>query len=244
MPGFGRFYEDEKMKTIVLEREELFERAADDIAALLAKKPGAVLAFSTGRTLGALFRVLARRCAEGKMSLASATVFAVTEFEDAPEELTARHQLLNELSAMTDLPAENCRFLSAEAAGSFDEAIRAAGGLDLAVLGLGVNAHVGYNEPATPYASTTHRQRLTDKTRGQLAETFGSAEAAPEYAWTMGIRTLVSARRILVLACGREKAWAAFQMLYARDDSVIPAAFLQLPPEVTVYLDPDAAEKL
>lgn len=232
------------MKTIVQEKQESLERVADEITALLREKPGAVLAFSTGRTTGALFAVLARRFAEGALSLASATVFAVTEFEDVPEEKSARYQLLTQLVAPTDLPEANCRFLSAETAAGYDEALRAAGGLDLAVLGLGVNAHVGYNEPATPYASLTHRQKLTDKTRAQLAAVFGSAEAAPQYAWTMGIRTLVSARRIFVLAYGAEKAWAAFQMLYARDDSVIPAAFLQLPPEVAVWLDPQAAEKL
>lgn len=232
------------MKTIVLEKQESLEHAADEISALLREKPGAVLAFSTGRTTGALFAVLARRFAEGTLSLASAAVFAVTEFEDAPEEKTARRQLLTELVGATDLPEENCRFLSAETAEGYDEAIRAAGGLDLAVLGLGVNAHVGYNEPATPYASLTHRQKLTDKTRAQLAAVFGSIEAVPRYAWTMGIRSLVSARRIFVLAYGAEKAWAAFQMLYARDDSVIPAAFLQIPPEVCVFADPDAAKKL
>ena len=232
------------MKTIVLEREESLCRVAEEIGALLAEKPGAVLAFSTGRTMRALFAVLARRFEEGRLSLARATVFAVTEFEDAPEEYTARRQILSELVETTDLPAENCRFLSALTAEGYDDAIRAAGGLDLAVLGLGVNAHVGYNEPATPYASLTHLQKLTEKTRAQLAAVFGSVEAAPTYAWTMGIRTLVSARRLFVLAYGEEKARAVFQMLYARDDSVIPAAFLQLPPEVTVWLDPAAAEEL
>ena len=95
-----------------------------------------------------------------------------------------------------------------------------------------------------PFDSLTHRQKLTDKTRAQLAASFGSAEAVPEYAWTMGIKTLVSARKILVLAYGEEKAWAVFQMLYARDDSVIPAAFLQVPAEVTVLVDSAAAQKL
>ena len=114
----------------------------------------------------------------------------------------------------------------------------------MAVLGLGVNAHIGYNEPAVPYDSLTHRQKLTDKTKAQLAESFGSVDAAPQYARTMGIKTLVSARKTLVLAFGEDKAWAVFQMLYARDDSVIPAAFLQLPFDVTVYADPAAAAKL
>ncbi len=232
------------MKTIVAEREQSLQQAADRICQLLAKKPGAVLAFSTGRTMEALFAVLAERCRAGKLSLKEATVFAVTEFEDVPEERTARYQITKELVERTDLPLESCRFLSPEAAEGYDADIAAAGGLDMAVLGLGVNAHVGYNEPAVPYDSLTHRQKLTDKTRRQLAASFGSEEDAPHYAWTMGIKTLVFAREILVLAYGGEKTEAVFQMLYARDDSVIPAAFLQLPPEVLVFVDPEAAKKL
>ena len=232
------------MKTVVLEKEESLRAAADQIARLLKGKPDAVLAFSTGRTMRALFQVLAARCAEGKLSLKNATVFAVTEFEDAAEEQSARAQILDELVGSTDLREENCRFLSAETAADYDAQIAACGGLDMAVLGLGVNAHIGYNEPAVPFDSHTHRQKLTDKTRAQLAEQFGSAEAAPAFAWTMGIKTLVSAGKILVLAYGEEKAWAVFQMLYARDDSVIPAAFLQIPPEVTAFLDPASAQKL
>ena len=232
------------MKTIVLEQEESLRLAVDRVARLLSENPEAVLAFSTGRTMRALFAALARRAGEGGMSLEKARVFAVTEFEDADETMTARAQLMRELVDVTDLREENCHFLSAEAAEDYDEQIAACGGLDMAVLGLGVNAHVGYNEPAVPFDSRTHRQKLTDKTRAQLAGQFGSAEAAPAYAWTMGVKTLVSARQILVLAYGEEKAWAVFQMLYARDDSVIPAAFLQIPPEVTVLVDPAAARKL
>lgn len=232
------------MKTIVLEKEESLQTAADQVARLLAEKPEAVLAFSAGRTMSGLFAVLASRCAAGELSFEHARVFAVTEFEGADEAFLARTQLVRQLVETTDLALENCHFLSAESAEHYDAEIAACGGLDLAVLGLGVNAHIGYNEPAVPYDSLTHRQKLTDKTRAQLSESFASAESVPAYAWTMGIKTLVSARRILVLAYGEEKAWAVFQMLYARDDSVIPAAFLQLPAEVTVYVDPEAAQKL
>ena len=232
------------MKTIVLEKEESLRWAADQIAQLLNDKPAAVLAFSTGRTMQALFSVLAARFAAGELSLKQATVFAVTEFEGAEEPHCACVQLRRELVEKTDLPLENCHFLTAENAETYDEEIAACGGLDMAALGLGLNAHIGYNEPAVPFDSLTHRQKLTDKTRAQLAASFGSAEAVPEYAWTMGIKTLVSARKILVLAYGEEKAWAVFQMLYARDDSVIPAAFLQVPAEVTVLVDSAAAQKL
>jgi len=232
------------MKTFVAEKDACLNRAADTLAALLARKPNAVLAFSAGRTMAGLFDRLAARCAAGSLSLKYAAVFAVTELEGVPEAETDRAQLTAALLARTDLQAENCHFLSADAAGDYDAQIAACGGLDLAVVGLGVNAHVGYNEPAVPFASLTHRQKLTDKTRAQLSERFGSLVDVPQYAWTMGIKTLVSARQIVVLAFGEEKAGAVFQMLYARDDSVVPAAFLQIPPEVLVCADPAAAGKL
>ena len=87
-------------------------------------------------------------------------------------------------------------------------------------------------------------QKLTDKTRQQLAWLFPDGASVPEKAVTMGIRTLTRAREIMVLALGEEKAKAVFDMLYARDDSVIPAAFLQIPADVTVYVDPPAGSKL
>ena len=232
------------MKTIVRGSEECCRLAAGQIRDLLREKPEAVLALAAGRTLAPLYAELAGLCRAGELSLRQARVFAVTEYENCPKELSCRCALETALLETTDLAPENCRFLSAESAEDFDEAIRSAGGLDLAVLGLGDNGHIGYNEPATPYASRTHRQKLTDATRRQLAGQFGGEDKVPAYAWTMGIKTLVEAGQILVLAFGEEKAKPAFQMLYARDDSYVPAAFLQLPPNVTVYLDRAAAAKI
>ena len=178
------------------------------------------------------------------MSLARARVFTVAEFEGGDEALSCRRQIEEELIGRTDLDPDKCRFLSAETAEGYDDAIREAGGLDMAVLGLGDNAHIGFNEPATPFESYTHRQKLTDATRRQLTEHFGAPERVPEHGWTMGIKTLVSARQILLLAFGEEKTEPAFRMLYARTDSAVPAAFLQIPLNVTVYLDEAAAKKI
>lgn len=167
----------------------------------------------------------------------------MTEFEGETGELSSRRSI-ERLATETDLDLNNCVFLTEENFTAYDDMISEAGGLDLAVLGLGMNAHIGYNEPATPYSSLTHVQKLTAPTRRQLAAAFSGEKNVPERAYTMGIRTLVSAKRIMVIALGAEKAQPVFDMLYGRDDSVVPAAFLQLPPEVTVYLDPAAAEKL
>ena len=111
------------------------------------------------------------------------------------------------------------------------------------MLGIGNNAHIGLNEPATQWDTRCRIQKLTEKTRRQYSWMFPEMPV-PEKAVTMGIRTLTSARNILVVALGEEKAPATFSMLYARDDSVIPAAFLQLPRNVTVYADPAAAKSL
>ena len=232
------------MKTIVCEIEGCCRQAADQIAALIAEKPAAVLALACGRSMQPLFGELAKRCAAGELSLREARVFAVTEFEDCPEEQSCRAELERELLTRTDLRKENCFYPGGESGEDYEARIAEAGGLDLAVLGLGDNAHFGYNEPATPYNSRTHRQKLTDATRRQLAWRFGAAEAVPAFAWTMGVKTVLEARQILVLAFGEEKAKPAFQMLYARDDSFVQAAFLQLPLNVTVYLDPAAAAKI
>ena len=232
------------MKTIIDEQAACCRRAAEQIRDLLRARPDAVLALAVGRSTAPLYAELARLSAAGELSLRQARVFAVTEYEDVPPDQSCRAALERELLESTDLAAENCFFLSAETAESYDEAIRAAGGLDLAVLDLGDNAHIGYNEPATPFDSHTHRQKLTGATRRQLAERFGGEENVPAFAWTMGIKTLTQARQILLLAFGEEKARPAFQMLYARTDSFVPAAFLQLPLNVCVYLDPAAAAKL
>ena len=112
------------------------------------------------------------------------------------------------------------------------------------MLGLGEDCHIGYNEPGTLFDTFTHVQKLTDRTRRQLLARGFSEGEIPERAVTMGVRTLTDARKILLLAFGEAKAAAVFQMLYAKTTSYIPAAYLQIPPEVTVILDVAAAARL
>ncbi len=232
------------MKTICASYQEVVAAAADQITELAASKPRAVLAVAAGETMVPLFAELADRCQQGRLSLKDCRLFSVAEYIGAEPEKTCRHMLESRLVEKTDLQPENCVFLGEENLDAYDRLIAAAGGLDLAVLGLGLNAHIGFNEPATPFDSLTHRQKLTDATKRQKAARFGGFEAVPAYGLTMGIKTLVEAREILLLALGEEKAEAAFKMLYARTDSAVPAAFLQLPSRVTVYLDEAAGAKL
>ena len=232
------------MKTLIRAQDELFRLAADKVCSLLREKPDAALTLAAGRTMFPLWELLCEAAAGGEADFSAARFFQTAEFLGVPEEKSLRRLTEERLLRKIGIPEENCFWLTEENAGRCDEAIRLGGGLDLAVLGLGVNAHIGYNEPGTQFSTGCRVQKLTGKTKQQLAWLFPDAASVPEKAVTMGIRTLTQAKEILVLAVGEEKAKAVFDMLYARDDSVIPAAFLQIPANVTVYADPAAGSRL
>lgn len=232
------------MKTVISDSAGALKQAAAHIQAALEKNPEAVLALAGGRTMVRLWAELARLAEAGTLRLCRARVFTVAEFEGAPEALSCRRTLEENLLAKTDLKAENCCFLCSETLDSYDKMIEQAGGIDLAVLGIGDNGHIGFNEPATPFDSFTHRQKLTDATRRQNGELFGGEELVPAWGLTVGVKPLTQAREILLLALGAEKAPAVFRAVYGRTESYTPASFLQLPPEVTFYLDHEAAKKL
>ena len=232
------------MKTLIRAQDEMFRLAADKVCSLLREKPDAALTLAAGRTMFPLWDLLCEAAAGGEADFSAARFFQTAEFLGVPEKKSLRRLTEERLLRKIGVPEENCFWLTEENAGRCDEAIRRCGGLDLAVLGLGVNARIGYNEPGTQFSTGCRVQKLTGKTKQQLAWLFPDAASVPEKAVTMGIRTLTQAKEILVLAVGEEKAKAVFDMLYARDDSVIPAAFLQIPANVTVYADPAAGSRL
>ena len=234
------------MKTIIQPRRETLNAAAGTLSALLVEKPGAVLAASAGESCLALYDVLASLRAEGRLDFSQVRLFALTEFEGLAQDdpRSCRARLQSRLIGPCGIAGERVTFLNAANCERYDEEIAASGGLDLAILDVGINGRIGFNEPATAYDSLTHHQKLTHKSRVELAPLFGGEEQVPAYGLTAGVKTIVEAKKILVLALGDSRADAVYKMLYARSDSFVPAAFLQLPPQVEVYLDTDAAGKL
>lgn len=234
------------MKTTVAEAPEILRLAADCFMRQLEGKNAPVIALGANDDCLALYRELSRRCAEGRLDLTGARFFAVGEFEGLPSDdpRSCRSRLREALLAAADPAGERSFFPSADNAAEYDALIAAAGGPDLAVLGVGTRGRIGFNEPATAYDSGTHRQKLTKATKRELAPIFGGEEQTPDFAYTMGIHTILSAGAILVPAFGEERAEPVFRMLYARTDSFVPAAFLQLPLQVEIFLDSAAAGKL
>lgn len=232
------------MKTIVCEKLEFAAHAADYICAVLRNKPDAVLALACGETMLPVWEELRRRCGAGELSFHDACILCVTEFCDAAAEKSCRTALQKGLLDGIDADPANCFFPDPAAPESYDALIETLGGIDLALLGIGEDAHIGYNEPGTLYDTGTHVQKLTERTKRQLLKRGFTEQDMPNCAVTMGIRTLTKAREILVLACGEDKAAPVFEMLYAKTMPYIPAAYLQIPLEVTVLLDSAAASRL
>ncbi len=232
------------MKTIISEKEKTDILAAQQIAELLKRKPDAVIALTAGRTTQGLYRTLSEMCGRGELSFRDARILSVTEFQGAAYEDSHRAVLETQLLGNIDIKGENVHFPDADAPDEYDALIRSCGGLDLAVLGIGMDCHIGYNEPATPFDSRTHIQKLTDRTKRQFLAAGVPPDKVFDYAVTMGIKTLTEAGDIIIMAYGGEKADPVHLMLYGKTMSYIPASFLQIPLNVTVYLDNDAAANI
>lgn len=228
------------MKIITDGERETARRAAEHIRRTIENKPDAVLALSTGWSMAALYECLAEMVARGEVSMSECRIFAVAEFVEAKSGQSCREWLEKELIGRTDIREENVFFPDAEWPEAYDALIREKGGLDLAVLAIGVNGRIAGNEPATPFGSGTHVQKLTDKTRKELGPGMDNIRRTV----TMGIGTIIAARDIILFALGEERSDSIFKAVYGRTDSWIPAAFLQVPTQVTLYLDTGAASKL
>lgn len=238
------------MDVTIVAPEEFAGRAADIVCAPVRERPAAVLGLPSGNTPLGLYAELARRVAEGKADFDGATAFAIDEFHGAPPDhpgtnagyfrkhLTSRVRLreFHLLSSDAEQPEAECE--------RFRSLIEEAGGLDLVVLGIGRNGHIGFNEPGSPFDSTARRVALTDTSREAYAPVFGSLDETPAFGLTLGIADLLAARGALLLAKGVEKATAVAQALEGPVTEALPASALQRHPALTVLLDEDAASGL
>ena len=232
------------MKTIICETEKVADYAAEKICKILEEKPNAVLALAAGRTMEPLWARLGELHDAGLLSLSEARILLVAELMGVDTEKSFRHALETGLIRKTDVDPDNCFFPDGENHAAYDVLIHDLGGIDLAVLGIGFDCHIGYNEPGTLFDTGCHTQKITDRSKRQLLQRGFTETEMPDYAVTMGIKTLCDARDILLLAYGEEKSAAVYEMLYAKTMPFIPAAFLQIPLEVTVVVDTAAGSRL
>ena len=234
------------MKTIQADTERAISLAADRICALCEEKPALRIALGANDDCLALYRELSRRASAGEADLSKAAFFALDEFEGLPADdpRSCRMRLSEALLSAADPLLDRSHFLGPEEIDDYDRLLSEDGGLDLVVLGIGERGRIGFNEPGTLFSSAAHRQKLTKATVRELAPLFGGEEQVPAFGFTMGVRSILGAREILVIALGEQRADPVFRMMYARTDGFVPAAFLQLPLCAALYADAAAAAKL
>lgn len=229
--------------------------AAGRLAALVRSRPDCVLGLATGQTMVEVYRELVRRHREDGLSLGGVKTFNLDEYVGvAPEDPRSFHHfMLRHLVAPTDLRPEAAHVPDGHASDLFAEAeryegaIAEAGGLDLQLLGLGRNGHLGFNEPGSSLKSLTRVKALTRETLEANREDLGAEQHAPpspNAAITMGLGTILSARACILLALGEAKADAVVAMIEGPVTARLPASALQMHRDVVVLLDEPAASKL
>lgn len=232
---------------------EAAREAAAAVAAQLARKPESVLGLPTGRTSLAVYDELARLHASGDADFSRAHTFNLDEFVGLPSSHRGTYCafMRTHLFTRINLPGGHIHFLNGVASDAgkecerFEAEIAALGGMDLLLLGIGANAHIGFNEPARALHARSHKTRLALATRRANASLFGGRiDRVPREALTMGIGTMLDARSIVLIATGREKARAIASLFAGRISTERPASVLQLHAAVEVIVDLPAAEKL
>jgi glucosamine-6-phosphate deaminase len=221
------------------------------VARLIRGKPDAVLALPTGATPRAVYAELVRQHRAEGLSFARVTAFNLDEYVGVPPEHPGsfRRALHEALYRHVDLPDGQAHApdgLDADppaACRRYEERIAAAGGLDLALLGLGRDGHIAFNEPTSSLGSRTRIKTLADETRAANQASFGP-DPVPRHALTMGIATILSARRCVLLAFGPAKAGAVARAVEGPLTAMVPASALQLHPNATVIVDEAAATGL
>ena len=226
---------------------------AHEIAAAIRSKPDIVLGLPTGRTPVLLYRELAALERRGLADFSRVTTFNLDEFlglaADHPG--SYRQYMQRQLFDKIHVAAARTNFLNGAARDPeaecerYERAIEAVGGIDLQVLGIGTNGHIGFNEPGDTLVAPTHRVKLRPETRRANAALFGgSIDAVPQEALSMGMATILHARSIILLATGRTKAPCLEGMVHGPLTPRLPASFLHTHRDMQVFLDAPAAELL
>lgn len=239
------------MKLIVCENyAEMSKAGADIIAELLKSKPECVLGLATGSTPVGMYQELAKMNEAGEITFKQVTSFNLDEYyplapdHDQSYRYFMNHNLFDHVDidkAKTHVPDGLAD--DPDAMGkAYDEAIEAAGGIDLQVLGLGPNGHIAFNEPEAELYAGTHKTALTNSTIEANARFFESKADVPTHAVTMGIGSIMKARKIIVLANGKVKHPVVEKMLSGRITTMCPGTLLLAHADVTLIVDKDAFE--
>ena len=242
------------MQVIIFDdAQQVASNAADWVAELINKKTSPVLGLATGSTPISLYKQLVNKYNAGQLSFKNTSSFNLDEYLgiDANNVQSYRHFMNENLFNHVDIDKSKT-FLPACSQGenpreqglAYEEKIKEFGGIDLQILGIGANGHIGFNEPTSSLASRTRIKTLTQQTLSDNSRLFDADEFQPTLAMTMGIATILDARYVLLMATGENKAKAVKDMVAGPLSAMCPASALQMHENAIVLLDKAAASQL
>ena len=237
---------------LVKHTAEFAGRAADMFADTLRKKPDCLFGLATGTTPLPLYRELIARYRRGELDFSKARTANLDEYLGlAPNDVQSYSHFMNEnLFDHINLKSENILLLNGMAKNAeaecrrYENTIHEWGGVDLQLLGIGHNGHIGFNEPSDAFILQTHLIKLAEDTRRANAKLFQALDEVPTEALTLGCGTIFAARKILLLATGQNKAEILERAFYGTVTPQVPASLLQLHPDVTIIADEQAGEAI
>jgi glucosamine-6-phosphate deaminase len=242
------------MEVIVVESPATGARlVADAIADLVRVAPAAVLGLATGSSPEPVYDELARRSTEGRLDLSAISVFLLDEYLGLRADDPASYRQVIDRQFVSRLGLDKRRVHSLDGTttdpvrtcADYEASIAAAGGVDLQLLGIGADGHIGFNEPGSSLGSRTRIKTLADQTRADNARFFdGDVKAVPRHVLTQGVGTISEARHLVLLAWGEPKADAIARCVEGPITASVPATALQVHPRATILVDPPAAAGL
>jgi glucosamine-6-phosphate deaminase len=234
-------------------KEELGREAAQIVANAVRRNPALRLGLATGSTMLGMYTELVRLHREEALNFSHVVTFNLDEYLglSAVHPQSFHHFMHQNFFSQVNVPATNIHIPDGTITANYDrycrsyeETIRDAGGIDLQILGIGRNGHIGFNEPTSSLGSRTRLKVLSKDTIDDNRKFFAAGEKVPECAITMGIGTILEAKRILLLASGSSKATAIAQAIEGPVTASVTASALQLHPEVTFLVDQQAGAQL
>lgn len=235
---------------------EMSHRAAMLFAAQVQLKPDCVLGLATGSTPVGTYQELVELCKKGDLDFSQVRTVNLDEYVglDGTNDQSYRYFMNDNLfdhvnidKANTNVPNGMAEDMAAECE-RYEALIRSLGGIDMQLLGIGNNGHIGFNEPHDEFDKATHEVQLTESTIQANARFFASMDDVPKSAVSMGIGTIMQAKKIVLVANGPKKAEIIYQTCFGPITPMVPASALQLHPDVTIIVDDEAyavvAEKL
>ncbi|HHU48824.1 MAG TPA: glucosamine-6-phosphate deaminase [Clostridiales bacterium] len=232
--------------------EDCDKKGALEIVNQINNKPDTILGLATGSTPVGMYQNLIKLYRDKKVSFSQVKTYNLDEYVGIPREHVCSYYyfMQENLFSHIDIPAENVSLPDGNApdlekeCSDYEERIANSGGIDLQVLGIGHNGHIGFNEPNTPFESVTHLVDLTQSTIKANSRFFESEDQVPRQALSMGIKTIMQAKKILLFVKGADKADIIHKALKGPVTPEVPASVLQLHPNLHVYVDKAAAAKL